>query len=62
MYDWVLRLDKGAPAMDDLQGTLQIKSNHARQRSDPLMRRNVCTRQHLVRRPSPARYGTCGLG
>ena len=62
MYDWRLRLVKGAPAMDDLPSTLQIRGNHARRMIDPFMRRNVRTQQHLVRRLSPAKYGTCGLG
>ena len=59
MNNRTLRLVKGAPMVDDLLSTLQIKGNQARRMMDPLMRRNMCTYQQLVRRPSPIGYGIC---
>ena len=61
IYDQTLRLVKGAPMMDDLPDTLQIRDNHVSRRSNPLMRKNVRTQQHIVKQPSPYRYGTSGL-
>ena len=57
MHNWRIHLVKGALVMDDLPSTLQIRGNHARWGMDPLMWRNVCAQQHLVKQPFLARLG-----